>query len=129
METCFSKNIPSHHETTAVDNPRFGQKTQFFHFSTQFPALQQDHDVAATLRNHRWFSATAPFELHRAGLSEKLLLTSIAPAVWHTHESSPSGLGCSSHLRAVPGGKAGEVHFRSECLKRTGPPVIPTANC
>lgn len=94
--------------------PGSDRKHNFYTLQPNFPASQQDHDIAATLGNQRWFSAILPFELHRAGLSEKLLLTSIAPAVWHTHESNPSGLGCSSHLRAVPGGKAGEVHFRSE---------------
>lgn len=40
----------------------------------------------------RWFSIIALFWLHRAGLLKNLLLTSIAPAVWHTHESNPIGL-------------------------------------
>lgn len=40
----------------------------------------------------RWFSLTAPFWLHRAGLLKNLLLTSIAPAVWHARESNPIGL-------------------------------------
>lgn len=44
--------------------PGSDRKQNFFTSQPNFPALQQDHDVAATLRNHRWFSATAPFELH-----------------------------------------------------------------
>lgn len=86
--------------------------------------------MAATLGNQRWFSATALSELHRAGLSEKLLLTSIAPAVWHSRVQPLWGW-VVLHIsrleeRLVKSLKEKGYHSASE---RRGSPTTPTANC
>lgn len=89
-------------------------------------ALQQDQGTTVTLGKPSWLSAIALSELHRAGLSGKLLLTNIAPAVWHPRESNPSGLGCSSHHHLQERLVKSRIKVITE---RTGPPTNPAANC
>lgn len=88
-------------ETTAVDNPQV--QTENHNSCT----LQPDFPAFHRLGNQRWISAIALFELHPAGLWEELLLTGIAPAVWHNSRVQPLGLG--SFFTSQGGGKAGEV--------------------